>query len=855
MKNKRIALMLAVVLILASSVNVLAAEYDFHNLVDSSKSYGKLEFAASNAKRLEVGKAPSNYAIEAKDGSLYKLAEVTAKIKEGKTFNEAIEELKPISKPSEGLKVVEVSAINSTQAEVKFNMEVKEVKPANFKVTDKDGNLVFVSKVELNEAKDVATLTFVSKFADKATYNVEISNVTDVDGNVMERATEAFTYVAAEVAKVEFTQTTVGHNTDLRKVVKVTDKLGRDVTSEHNIEFESSNTNVVPTNGIIGNTADGSAIVVAKVQVGDNWVKSAPTTISVKKSAAATFVGAYVYTGEAAADTEKFAELKDEEKINYVYENDKTSKLALYYNDQYGNELNAVTVFNDTNKPALENLTPAVVVVDNIGTITPVSVGEGYVKVTNGDVVTTVKIVVREESAIQSMEVEKNDVSVVENISDTVKITFKDQFGTKIDATPTEVKSSASAIATAEKVENGVLITGVKEGTATVEVTYKDEDNKVELKETINVTVTKAADLATYEAVVNATKLDINGVNDDKDKLPKSTNVVVNKIDANGNKIGEVATADIALTEVDKDGKAVAEGKELLAIVKPKVTAARAGTAYVEVKVGTLVIDTLEFEVVNTESTPTTVEFTRNDLAYVANYNKNEFSFKLVGSDDKYTHEALKKDLETIIKVKDQYGKDMKMENVTLIIDPLFTNLNGLKLDSTGVKLEDVTKATATLDIVVKEIKVGNGDNLISEPVVIKVVVDAKSVAEAIEDAALKSKKALETFAKGNGANILTYEVNGNNLTIDVKDAANFAEVSGSGVLAPFNGFKFKIDNGEEIDGLGELKQGILSKVFPTDGEEVVEFTITVINGFAEETFNITINLPEAPAEEGEAEA
>lgn len=134
----------------------------------------------------------------------------------------------------------------------------------------------------------------------------------------------------------------------------------------------------------------------------------------------------------------------------------------------------------------------------------------------------------------------------------------------------------------------------------------------------------------------------------------------------------------------------------------------------------------------------------------------------------------------------------------------------------------------------------------------------ATKINEIIELKELKAKaiEALETFAKGDGANVLTYKVNGNNVTIDVKDATSFAKVSGSGVLAPFNGFTFKIDNGNEIDKLDGLKQGILSKVSPTkveEIEEVVEFTITVINGSAEETFNITINLPGASAGDVEA--
>ncbi|MGI6649344.1 MAG: beta strand repeat-containing protein [Bacillota bacterium] len=118
MKNRRITLMLAVVLMLALSSNVLAAEYDFHNLKDPSKSYGKLEFATSTAKRLDVAKAPGDYAIEAKDGKLYEYKKVIAKMSEGKTFEEAIAEIEPVEKPTEGLEVVEVSAITTTAVTV-----------------------------------------------------------------------------------------------------------------------------------------------------------------------------------------------------------------------------------------------------------------------------------------------------------------------------------------------------------------------------------------------------------------------------------------------------------------------------------------------------------------------------------------------------------------------------------------------------------------------------------------------------------------------------------------------------------------------------------------------------------------
>lgn len=157
--------MLAVVLILALSSNVLAAEYDFHNLKDSSKSYGKLEFATSTAKRLDVAKAPGDYAIEAKDGKLYEYKKVIAKMSEGKTFEEAIAEIGPVEKPTEGLKVVSVSAINANTAlagatvkpnesfTVAFNGVLDEKTITNENITLKKGALAVPVTLTLSEDK------------------------------------------------------------------------------------------------------------------------------------------------------------------------------------------------------------------------------------------------------------------------------------------------------------------------------------------------------------------------------------------------------------------------------------------------------------------------------------------------------------------------------------------------------------------------------------------------------------------------------------------------------------------------------------------------------------------------------
>lgn len=715
MKNKLGTFILAGTLVVSTATSGFAAALDFTNTVDSSK-YTRLEVASSKAARLAIASNMSAYVVEGKDGNKYKLVDVQEQLGKGLTFDEAIEQgkLTPVDAPVEGeLKVVEVSAINSNQAEVKFSEAVKEVKPANFKVTDKDGNLVFVSKVELNEAKDVATLTFFNKFADKATYSVEVSNVADAEGNVMKVATEAFTYLAAKVAKVEFTSTTVAPGTDLRTVVKVTDELGRDVSAEQVVEFESSNITAVPTTGIAG--LAGSAIVVAKV--GD--VKTAPTTIKVAVQTATTFAGSYVHTGAAAIDTDAFEKLDEDKKIDYVYM-EGTGNLSVYYKDQYGKgTLTAVSAFNGVGQPTLTNMTPAIVIVADDGTITPISAGDGYVKVKNGDVETTIKIVVRAKAAIATMEVEKTEVSVVETQDATVKVAFKDQFGTKTDATPT-AKSAATATATAVAGTNSVVITGVKEGTTTVDVSYKIGDETV--KQTINVTVVKAADLATYEAVVDTTKLDVDGDNSDDTKLSKFTNVVVNEVDANGNKIG---TAVATLVEVGKDGKVIAAGEALVTIDGQKVTANAAGTAYVQVKVGSLVIDTLEFEIVKTASYAKSVEFTRNDL--------------VVGGDKIGTLTSpidIAAKLADIVEAKDQYGKVMEVQP-TLVFTFNTTNLKDLTITTDG-NVTDLVKAAGTADVVITKITTDSDTdtNLITAPVVVKLSVQATDEAIATKDVA-----------------------------------------------------------------------------------------------------------------------
>lgn len=516
------------------------------------------------------------------------------------------------------------------------------------------------------------------------------------------------------MAKVEITQTTVAPNADLKEVVKVTDALGRDVSAEHAVTFESADSNIVNAEGKAQpNTAGKSVIVEAVVKDGKNTIKSGKVSIKVQAAQATTFVGSYVAT-TPVADTEKFEEVKAEDKINYVHMGTKNQTLGVYFNDQYGKSMNVLAQETAT----ITNLTPATVIVDDEFNIQPISEGTGYVKVKVGEVEKTIAIEVKAQATAAEMNLDKSEVSVVAGkAAATVKADFKDQFGNKIDpAGAVTIKKDVTDEKIAKAVVDGksVTITGVAEGTTTVTVEFKVGDKT--LSKDIKVTVAKAGDLAKYDVNLKDAKLDLGNTDKNKDKAPQSTTLVVNEVDVNGNVLG-AATA--TLTEVDKDGNEVTEDdKKLLTIKENKNVIAKAkGTAYVQVKVGSLVIDTVTVEVVNTAAEATSVDFDRLDVAIT---DVKTTTGSIVEPID------INKALKPIIKIvdqngkvmKDQDGKDIEATNIT------FTTANavGLELgtgDNAG-KINKITNAAATVDVVVTGVTSGASENLLTKPVVVK---------------------------------------------------------------------------------------------------------------------------------------
>ncbi len=630
-------------------------------------------------------------------------------------------------------KVASVSAINGTQVKVTFNKDVKSAVPANFTVTRQDDANIrqFVSKVEVNSAnKKEVTLTFADKLTADKSYKLVANNVV-VEGDAkVENSTSEFTYEKSVVTGVEFTATTLAPTKNVKDIVKVTDQLGRDITKEVEFEVETSDSAVITTDGLAG--AEGSAIVRVKVK-GTN-VTTAATTIKVSNKVATSFVGLHIGADLTAKTTKEFKEMKKEDVVTSINMGAQDQFLNMFYSDQYGNDdLDAKVGAEVT----YTNITPEVAVVDVNGKITPISTGTAVVKVKVGEVETTVNFEVKATAKIATIHTDKETVkTAIDAIQDTFKVSFKDQYGQaiKFDASKLTIKSADETIAkatasatTGNKDEVIYSVKGIKEGTTNLTVTYTDGDLKLE--KVMPVTVTKAGTLKGYVVETDYTILDTNFAATETEKDNNAATVKVYSVDENGNKLAAVKATDTTFVFVDEANTNAVKDKITLDQTADTVTLtsnpAKDTNAQVQVKVGNLVVDTITFEIKNTESTATSVAFDNTALPSLT-----------VGAN-------LDENLKELVTVKDQFGKIVAAPSLTF--EYVVTNAtNGFQVgESKEISIADATK-DATADVVITKVSVA-GNNLLTTPVVVKSVVKAPITVGHATDAGLS--KSVTTFS------------------------------------------------------------------------------------------------------------
>lgn len=97
MKRRVISLALVSIMILVSLSTVFAVPFDLVHKTSTSKNHSFTEFVDSPTVFDEVVADVENYLIEAENGKFYEVEEVSAKVNEGKSFDEAVAELEPVA--------------------------------------------------------------------------------------------------------------------------------------------------------------------------------------------------------------------------------------------------------------------------------------------------------------------------------------------------------------------------------------------------------------------------------------------------------------------------------------------------------------------------------------------------------------------------------------------------------------------------------------------------------------------------------------------------------------------------------------------------------------------------------------
>lgn len=665
--------------------------------------------------------------------------------------------------------------------------------------------------------KKVVIVTLFDALTSGTEYNVNTKNVVAADDTVIATDDDKFTYVKADVDKVEFTATTVAPGTNLKDVIKVSDKLGRDITDEVELEFFSSNTNVINAAGVAQSLPSGtnSATAVVKVSVKGTTVATANTVVTVKAQTPTTFVGYHIAAEDGSGnfpvvDSDAFKELEADEIVHFVYLNDNAKKLGLFFEDQYGNKLSAIE--DGTAEGAtFTNLTPDVVVVSSNGTVTPISVGTGYVKVKVGEVEQTVAIEVKATPEFTTFDVETTDVTAVESgIAATFKLLYTDQYGKEIAVPGTANVTAVSAdptIATATLASDkkSVSVSGKKAGATTIKVTYTDNSNPakpVKFEKVVNVTVTAKGAFTGYVVEVDQTNLNV--VDDNTTTVDeRQATIKVYEVDANGQKTKLVAPADTDLVLLDQDGKEVSgtTGSYISFNDNTDVVSAVAkGTEAIAVKIGNLTLENITFTVADSTPAYTSVVFTNNALPGLA-----------VG-------DTLENKVLGLVKVYDQYNKEIASPSLDIPNGKLvITNeTNGFAVDSTGnVTLTDATQ-DATADLVVTEIVENTKTtNLLKAPVIVKAVIKAPvSVSHASEE-----------FDDEETRSVTTLSLEQSGLTqVDItagSDTLTFAYASGAWSLTT-SGYTEDTNDSDDTAEETALKDAGYTIYKDTNGDKVV---------------------------------
>jgi len=529
--------------------------------------------------------------------------------------------------PAGELKVESVSAINSTSVKVSFNHAVEALTKDQVTVVNKaTSEKQYVKTVALSEDKKSATVEFYESLAN-ATYtlSVKVGEAT---------ASKDFDFAKGEPAQiVADTQQIVEVGVASPISFKVLDNNGLDITKDVKVEFEST---VTPDsdNKITLETDGAVAFVVVKVTKEDGTViKSNRITVKAEAPKAIQFLDWTVGSTNYGDDNYK--------PVHLVKVGESTT-IKAYFKDQFGKDKLASELGN----VSYESLDKNIALVDRVtGKVTALKSGTVPVKIsiskrgeTSPYITKTVELTAGDVAVFNSIALDNDNITISSSLGSTkeVKLTFKDQFGDAIklvsknvkakvksgsnlieldgwtqDSTDKNlyIKTTATAPGESEVVLKVKPVAG-QAGTSVVELSVDGSDAIAIL--TVN--VEKAGDIADFKVEGFQKTIDVAGANDNDKKLPKSMNIEVFSVDANGAKAGKVSNVKYTIKD-DKNNTVKsaksAEGTVTVSADDPNLEDGKSYT--LSISVGSLEVFSDKFAIVNTTELPT-VTLTKNKL-------------------------------------------------------------------------------------------------------------------------------------------------------------------------------------------------------------------------------------------------
>ncbi|WP_404427515.1 S-layer homology domain-containing protein [Ureibacillus chungkukjangi] len=673
--------------------------------------------------------------------------------------------------------VSSVTAINDTTAYVNFETNIGDVSEANFTVD----NNVSVIKAEVNpNNKKQVKITFNKPLVDLTTYKVTVDGVKSEAGAAMKEAsTVEFKYEIAEVATISLSKTKFYNGDNILDAVVVKDANGLTLNNEDlSIELSSTSATVDTTTGVVSADAAESFYVEVKVKNGSTVLA---TTGAVKVDVLpsleiAGLEGIHIGDLTPASEVTDYTSAKKAGELDTKLKvNESGETLNLFAKDVEGN----IVYITPTEGTTITNLNPTVAnvaIVDGEFVINTVSTGKASakIKVDNIEYTVSFDVLANEKvadatlsSTTAKLDSSSNDLSSEKEIT----VAFKDQYGeaytslanvnvdndtatvlTYDDNSKLTVKSSNVRVATASVDADGKITVARPEtnhvkGSATVTVEYKNASGTVVFNKTISVTSTDFdSAVASYDLeIISAnTALDAdNDANETGADNDDSVEVVLNKLDKNGNIIGQeefegdgvalTATTSNTTDQVFLEDVSYADGVATVALTEDALLKlVKSGTVKLTATKGGVAVDTLNVNYTNTDSVATKA---------VVNTTSKTYDLSVLGGTTITLDELIFGKLNTagtnyivnpVVSVQDQFAKvmgyDLEVPGLNTLTNgvevdastAVVTNLNNVTNVDGTLSLTDDTKA-GTLTIVIPTIVTEENGDLLSAPVSINV--------------------------------------------------------------------------------------------------------------------------------------